>query len=284
MKIHAIQTGTVAVKTRQRDGSRGSGAIRLLNTMFGPEWTEPLPIYAWVIEHPEGVIVIDTGETARTAEPGYLPWWHLYFKLGMKAQVKPEEEIGPQLRAMGIPPRDVRWLVMTHLHTDHAGGLYHFPQTEMLVARAEYELAAGFMGRMRGYLSNHWPTWFEPRRIEFRADPVGPFPKSFSLTKAGDVHLVPTPGHTAGQMAVIVENGEQSYFFAGDTSYTEKHMLNQVVDGVSLDISVARQTLKRTLQYVRQTPTVYLPSHDPESAARLAAGQIVEADAMPVYA
>jgi hypothetical protein len=44
---------------------------------------------------------------------------------------------------------------MTHLHTDHADGLHHFPQSEILVSRKEYKLASGFMGRLRGYLPNH---------------------------------------------------------------------------------------------------------------------------------
>jgi hypothetical protein len=59
--IHAIQT-TVAIRPNQRQG-KGTGFVRLINTPR-PPWTEPLPIYVWVIEHPEGIIVIDTGETA----------------------------------------------------------------------------------------------------------------------------------------------------------------------------------------------------------------------------
>jgi glyoxylase-like metal-dependent hydrolase (beta-lactamase superfamily II) len=275
MRIHAIQTGTVKVKNRQQQGSHGSGAIRLLNTILDSAWTEPLPIYAWVIEHPEGVMVIDTGETARTSEPDYFPWWHPYFRLGLKAFVKPEDEIGPQLQALGIPPTEVRWLVMTHLHTDHAGGLYHFPQSEIFVSREEYEMASGFMGRLRGYLPNHWPSWFKPRLVDFKAKPVGPFPERFTLTKAGDVHLVPTPGHTEGHLSVILQENGCSCFFAGDTSYTEKMMLDQVVDGVSLNIQIAQQSLKRILHYVQAMPAVYLPSHDPNSAKRLATRQLV---------
>jgi glyoxylase-like metal-dependent hydrolase (beta-lactamase superfamily II) len=201
--------------------------------------------------------------------------------MGMKAFVKPEEEIGPQLEALGFPLEAVRWLVMTHLHTDHAGGLYHFPRSEILVSRTEYELAAGFKGQLRGFLSNHWPTWFDPTLVDFEARPVGAFPESFMLTKAGDVHLVPTPGHTAGHLSVIVEAGDTTYFLAGDTSYTEQMMLAQVVDGVSQDTQVARQTLARTLQYVQDTPTVYLPSHDPDSANRLARRQVVTSQRDP---
>jgi N-acyl homoserine lactone hydrolase len=74
MKIHAIQTGTVALTTSWREGV-GHGRRRLLNTLLDRQWTDPLPIYAFAIEHPEGVIVVDTGETARVAEPGYFPRW-----------------------------------------------------------------------------------------------------------------------------------------------------------------------------------------------------------------
>jgi glyoxylase-like metal-dependent hydrolase (beta-lactamase superfamily II) len=64
--------------------------------------------------------------------------------------VEPEEEIGPQLERLGIRPGDVRWVVMTHLHTDHAGGLHHFPD-EILVTRTELEYGSGLRGRLRAW-------------------------------------------------------------------------------------------------------------------------------------
>ena len=67
MKVHAVQTGTVQVHERQRSGA-GRGIARFARTLLDSEWTHPLPIYTWVIEHPEGLIVVDTGETARTAD------------------------------------------------------------------------------------------------------------------------------------------------------------------------------------------------------------------------
>ena len=107
MKIHAIQTGTVAIKTRQVQGV-GHGARRQLNMFLDREWTEPLPIFAFAIEHPEGVIVVDTGESARTAERDYFPSWHPFFRYGLRLWVAPEEEIGPQLNRLGIATSDVR--------------------------------------------------------------------------------------------------------------------------------------------------------------------------------
>jgi hypothetical protein len=63
MRIHTIQTGTVAVKQRQVRGA-GHGIQRRVNIVLDRAWTEPLPTYVWVIEHPEGIIVVDTRETA----------------------------------------------------------------------------------------------------------------------------------------------------------------------------------------------------------------------------
>ncbi len=267
MKIHAIQTGTVAIRPNQQQG-KGQGYIRLWHVLTDRRWTEPLPIYAWVIEHPEGVIVIDTGETARTAEPGYFPAWHPYFK-HVRADVTPEEEIGPQLQAIGIQPGDVRWVVMTHLHTDHAGGLQHFPKSDILVNRRAYQLASGRAGQARGFLPQRWPAWFTPTLIDLAQRPWGPFPTSLSLTRAEDVFIVPTSGHTEAHQSVVLRAKDTTYFFAGDASYTQQLMLAQQIDGVSLDAQTSRRTLQRIRQLAEQMPLVYLPSHDPESVKRL---------------
>jgi glyoxylase-like metal-dependent hydrolase (beta-lactamase superfamily II) len=120
VKIHAVQTGTVRVHERQRTG-KGRGVARFVRTLLDRQWTEPLPIHAWVIEHPEGLIVVDTGETARASHPGYFPRWHPYYRLAVREDVQEHEEIGPGMRALGLSPQDVRWVVLTHLHTDHAG-------------------------------------------------------------------------------------------------------------------------------------------------------------------
>jgi len=268
MKIHAIQTGTVALTTSWREGV-GHGRRRLLNTLLDRQWTEPLPIYAFAIEHPEGVIVVDTGETARVAEPGYFPRWSPFFRFAVRERVERYEEIGPQLERFGIAPSDVRRVVMTHLPTDHAGGLHHFPGNEIRVSRTELEYAAGWRGRLRGYVNRPWPAWFSPTLVDLPPVPFGPFPASLQLTEAGDVTLVPVPGHSPGQLAVIVEDGDHSVFLAGDSSYTQGAMLRGAVDGVGPDEVAERLTHERIRGYALATPTVYLPAHDPETAARL---------------
>jgi N-acyl homoserine lactone hydrolase len=229
MKIHAIQTGTVALTNAWREGV-GHGRRRLLHAIVDREWTEPLPIYAFAIEHPEGVIVVDTGEDARASAPGYFAGWHPGLR-AFREQVAPEQEIGPQLRRLGIQPGDVRWVVLTHLHTDHAGGLHHFPDNQILVLR---------------------------------------------LTEAGDVVLVPLPGHTPGQIGVLVDQGDHTIFIAGDSSYTQELMLRGKPDGVGADEEAERITHERIRAFAEASPTVYLVAHDPETGARLAQRRLVQ--------
>lgn len=282
MLIHAIQTGTLAVKRRRRERV-GRATSRLLATLADQGWTPPLPIYAWAIEHPEGLIVVDTGETARVAEPGYFPRWHPYFGLGVLERVRRDQEIGPRLEALGLRTDDVRYVVMTHLHPDHAGGLAHFPHSEILVSRRELDAAMGLLGRINGYLPNRLPKWFRPRPIDLPERTFGPFSHSLPLTEARDVVLVGTPGHTLGHLSVIVIDGEKSVFIAGDASYMQELMRRATADAACANETTARETLARIRAYAAAaSPTAYLPSHDPESAARLAERRVVREAAQEV--
>ena len=274
IRIHALQTGTVAIKELQRNG-QGREKRSLLRVFAARRWTEPLPILAWLIEHPEGLIVVDTGETSRVSEPGYFPRWHPYYRLAVREWVAREDEIGPQIRRLGFSPDDVRWVVLTHFHTDHAGGLAHFPNSEIVSSKVDFEFSRGVVGRARGFLPQHWPQWFSPTLIEPSRRPFGPFPESTALSAAGDVHLLPTPGHTPGHLSVALEAGEVVFLFAGDVSYTEQLMLHGVVDGVTADPVAARATLGRVQRLVTDRPTVYLPTHDPAAVGRLTQRHVV---------
>jgi N-acyl homoserine lactone hydrolase len=88
-----------------------------------------------------------------------------------------------------------------------------------------------------------------------------------TVTAAGDVRLLPTPGHTPGHVSVTVEDGESFVILAGDTSYTDEMRL----DGVSPDAKEAKATLERLQQLIDARGATYLPSHDPQAPARLQA-------------
>ena len=271
MKVHAIQTGFVRIKTAQVEG-RGHGLSRRLAIFADSSWTDWLPTYAWAIDCSEGVIVVDSGQGAHLLDSGKS--LHPYLRWEVAFRIEPEQEIGPQLRALGVGPRDVKRVVLTHLHMDHDGGLAHFPNSEILVAPGELKIASGFAGRMRGYLPHRWPSWFDPAPLQLEASSFGPFAQSRRLTEAGDVVAVATPGHTADHLSIVADDGDTTYFLAGDASYDERLMLAGKLDGVSADERVTTATLDAIRNFVQSRPTVYLPTHDPQAAARLASRQL----------
>jgi N-acyl homoserine lactone hydrolase len=271
--IHAIQTGRVQIKKAQIEG-RGAGFWRQLQPILSEEWAEWTPTYAWVIEHAEGVIVVDTGAAAHLNQ---LPKWHPYFSFAVHFDIAPEQEIGPQLRALGIGPRDVKTVVLTHMHIDHDGGLAHFPHSRILASPGEIARTSGIKGALLGYMPKRWPSWFAPESVRWQPTPFGSFASSMPLTNAGDVVAVPTPGHTPNHLSVVVREGDVDVLLAGDASYLERTMLSGTIDGVSPDAGVAVATLGTIKQFCTGRPVVYLPSHDPGSASRLAARRLVGA-------
>jgi glyoxylase-like metal-dependent hydrolase (beta-lactamase superfamily II) len=96
------------------------------------------------------------------------------------------------------------------------------------------------------------------------------------VTTDGTVVIVPTPGHTNGHVSVIAQAEGIHYFLAGDTSYSEKSMLEQIPSGFSVNDKLEVQTHAKIKTFTQQHPTVYLPSHDPESAIRLEQKQLVQ--------
>ena len=69
MNIHAIQTGSVRIKTAQVEG-RGHGLRRRLAIFTDTNWTDWLPTYAWAIETSDGIIVVDPGRARICSKPG----------------------------------------------------------------------------------------------------------------------------------------------------------------------------------------------------------------------
>jgi len=265
MRIHAITTGRVRIKQAQIEG-RGHGLMRQLRPILSPEWSDWLPVHAFAIEHPEGVIVVDTGANAGLKS---LPRWHPYFQFSVQFDIEPEQELGPQLRSLGIAAHDVKTVVLTHLHIDHDGGVGHFYSSRFVANANEIARASGLRGAILGYLPNRWPEWFTPETLQWQQKPLGPFRRHALITKAADVIAVSTPGHTPDHVSVLVRDGDAHIMIAGDASYREATMLSGTIDGVSPDEAVARTTLGSIRSFCARRPTIYLPAHDPETARRL---------------
>jgi glyoxylase-like metal-dependent hydrolase (beta-lactamase superfamily II) len=271
MRIHAIQTGRVQIKQSQIVG-RGHGLARRAAPLFDAQWSDWLPVHAFAIEHPEGVILVDTGSNAGLMN---LPRWHPYFRLAVHFDIDREQEIGPRLKAIGMSPRDVRKIVLTHMHIDHDGGLADFPGVEVLASPGEIRAARGFAGQIQGYLPQRRPSGFDPKPLDLADEPFGPFARSRRLTADGAIVAIPTPGHTPHHLSVVVDDGERLFVLAGDASYDEANLIDGRIDGVAGDEANAVDSLSRLRRLAADRPTIYLPAHDPQAAERLNRRQTV---------
>jgi glyoxylase-like metal-dependent hydrolase (beta-lactamase superfamily II) len=264
IKVHAISTGLVAVKSRFRD-ARFTGLIAAFDFMLDKNFTEWMPIWVWVIEHEEGVFVIDTGENCQIHEKDYFKpagWFGNWFNnTQFKFKVSREQEIDQQLLNLGIEPKSVHQVILTHRHLDHVDGIRYFEGVDILVHRIENE-------KPYGDLPHLYPDWFEPILIDLE-ESFHSFPKTKALTNSGDFRMIHTAGHTHGHCSFSLETDEGLLFFGGDISYNQQQFLNDGHSGGDVVPKESAQTYKNLKALAQKLPLVYLPSHDAEAGERL---------------
>jgi len=171
---------------------------------------------------------------------------------------------------MGIYPGDVRLLLMTHMHGDHSGGLSYFPDSEIVMSAGEASMSLGRTGPVNGYFNQHYPSWLNPRRVEFESDPWEVFDASVTLTRDGTVRLVPTPGHTKGHMSVVVEQSDHLVLITGDAAYSEQALFAGTVDGVAQDARAHRRSTAKLRDLCGRHRVVVAPTHEWDTPRRVA--------------
>jgi glyoxylase-like metal-dependent hydrolase (beta-lactamase superfamily II) len=260
VKIHALSTGTVRVKHSFLFARKG---MRRQLSLFTPgPFSDPLPIHLWVVEHEGRRILVDTGEVASVND---IP----FAKFG----VEPAQELPAALASIGLTLDDIDTVVVTHMHGDHIDGAVHLGDRPVLVAERELAFANSRRSRVfQRMLRQPVPAGvrFEPMRLP--DGPFGAFAESRALGQDGRIVVVATPGHTPGHVSVLcVDDDGNHVLLAGDATDSLEQLLARRPDAVGPDPAVTVGTIDRIRAHGLEHPTIFLPSHDPESAARLGA-------------
>jgi glyoxylase-like metal-dependent hydrolase (beta-lactamase superfamily II) len=260
MRIHAVTTGTVRLKHAFLVAS--AGWRRQLDLFLPGPWSEPLPIHCWAVEHGDGLTLVDAGETALVRD---IPF--------ARFQVAPEDELPRALAAAGLDIGDIRRVVLTHMHGDHMDGAVHV-RGPVLVHDRELEFSHTTGARFwQKVLRQPVPSRVDFRPLTLDGGPFGAFERSQPLSDDGRIVAVDTAGHTPGHISVIcVDDQDRHVLLAGDATDTLEQLRALRPDAVSPKPDVYVRTMETILEHARAHPTVYLPSHDPESVSRLEAG------------
>lgn len=267
VKIHALCTGTVAVKTNFRT-KKGVGELAKLNILLDKHYTEYLPIWVWVIEHPEGLMVIDTGENAEiknldkylAKESGFIRY---QFRHACKFNIEPKDELNYQFEKVNLNLADVKLVALTHMHLDHTDGLKFFPRQEIIVGDFEFN-------HPNNNMPSTFPSWFKPNKVKYQQDRIDVFNEAYPITTSQDLLYIPTPGHTLGHSSIVFKTDDFDIIFAGDSSYNQGQVINGELAGVNADYKKTKQTYDNLLAYANKRQTIYLPTHDEYAGQRLA--------------
>jgi N-acyl homoserine lactone hydrolase len=156
----------------------------------GERW----PVFIWTIDHPAGLVLVDTG----------------------MIDVRPEvEDMSPTPHPENIP-RDVVCVINTHLHFDHCGGNRLFPGVPIHVQARELADARSLV-----YTIPEWVDFDGATYVEHEGE-AEPLP---------GIRLLPAPGHSDGHQVVVVDTGDGPVVLGGDVAISFRELGSGTTEG-----------------------------------------------------
>ena len=174
-----------------------------------------------LVRHPAGDLLIDTGDSSHFVDEirGYPfgTWFKLRFLAG---QLTPKIPLPELLRRVKEDPAKLRWVILSHAHLDHAGGLMDLPRVPVLLSQEELQFANDPNVQAKGFaIAAHVSKFPVPGKPSLRFDPqpYESFDESADLYKDGSVVVVPLRGHTPGSVGIFVNlSPNRRLFYVGD--------------------------------------------------------------------
>jgi N-acyl homoserine lactone hydrolase len=160
-----------------------------------------IPISMWVIDHPKGLVVFDTGNNAAVSDGQCQKHWVAGNCDFLKPSQKREDVIDAQLKKLGYSTDKVKAVITSHAHLDHIGNIKLFPKAVHVIQKKELYQA-------------WWPEKFQREGGVFVvADFDGPardfnyleLDGDYDLFGDGSITVLSTPGHTLGHQSVRVK-------------------------------------------------------------------------------
>jgi glyoxylase-like metal-dependent hydrolase (beta-lactamase superfamily II) len=208
-----------------------------------------------VLEHPAGVVVIDTGVAPETAATS----WQARDRSPDQPVMAPGGTVTARLAALGIRRSDVRYVVNTHLHLDHTGGNRELAGAAFLTRAAELAYAR------------------EPDvpslALEYSTDQIAESRLRYVCVEGdhdvfgdGCLTLVPSPGHSAGHQSALLRLPDTgNVLITGDAIWTRDCIDDLTLPGVLSSPSAYVASRRRLLGLARDHDARLFFSHEPST-------------------
>jgi len=257
LTVHAIQAGG-----QKLDGGAMFGVVPK------PLWEKQISsdernriqmgMRCLLIEHPSGLILIDTGAGNKEDEK----FRNIYGLENEGADGLTMLEDG--LAQVGARPADIVMVINTHLHFDHAGGNTRlgkngkveisFPNATYIVKRGEYDYATHTNERTAAsYFERNFTPVEAAGKIEFVS-------REKEIVKG--VRVIPTPGHTPFHQSILIESAGQRAFYLGDLVPTSAHLPLPWIMGYDVEPLVTLETKRRILKQAMEENWLVIFEHD----------------------
>ena len=275
MKIHILNCGFIRVYEDLLYGG-GSMMTDLRKAVMAPGSRRvTLPVLTYLIEHPAGLFLVDTGwsrdispqgaydpKAVRSVLPAHLAaLYRPYVPEGMA--------INEQLRSMGIKQEDIDAVLITHLDPDHVSGLRSVNRAKRIVIPED---EAYWSVRTKYHIRQPEQLWDieGAERVFFRGHLLGPMHKAIDVTGDGSIMMVNLPGHTDGLCGVIVRNGEEYVLLASDAAVSPRSWEKMEPPGFAADSALQFRTMGWIAKAASDPAcAAVLCSHDKEMKAEI---------------
>ncbi len=239
MKLYVFESAKMHVPDRGMMSGRPSGV----------PVTIPVPFY--LIDHPKGLALFDTGMKLDNWPPQYRP----------DGDQRPDQMIDLQLANIGYKPDDIKYVIMSHLHLDHAGGMPLFPKSTFIVRKSELRAA-------------WWPEAFQVHYIFDDYKDTRGFnyielddTEAFDVFQDGSVICIDTKGHSQGHQSLVVNLPNSGKFVLTADAAAMAEILDEgVLPSVAWNAEEALRSLRK-VQHMKREGAIVLMAHDPDQWA-----------------
>jgi glyoxylase-like metal-dependent hydrolase (beta-lactamase superfamily II) len=229
---------------------------------MGVDWR--VPSLMFLIEHPDGRVLFETGLDERLADDA-AGYWGEGTAGDLRPEVRRQDTIVPQLARLGLTPEDIGHVVMSCLYQDHAGGLKHFGRSRVIVQRCELQEA-------------WWPTrgtratYRDPYKLvdvegtrDF--DFVELDGQDYDIFGDGSVLVLSVPCHAKGEQALLVRMPSgRRYLMPAGAIPTRPNLESEVMTGcLMVTPDEAYRSVSRLKEVARLEGATVLLHHDPDA-------------------
>ena len=238
--------------------------------MAGETGNLAIPIPCYLIQHPKGTVLFDTGLELplQSQDPDVVKNALGVFADITTVQFVPGEDIASRLEAFGVDPNKINFIINSHLHFDHCGGNANIPNARLVIQKREWEAAMNEVNiEKQIYLPRHYDLGHERLEIDGEHDLFGD----------GSVVLIPSYGHTPGHQSLKVKIDGKEILITADACYLKASLEKMTLpDAMVVNDAEAMLNNFKLFKKLKEKGAFVVYGHDPIQSKQLTDGSIRE--------